>query len=224
MAHTTLTRTIWLVLAGTALAGGTASAGWRNWWSSEDADFPGSTQKDKYGRQWPPYYRPPGKEAKFVQQYHYSYYWPHPHYCEDRGLVRGPFNQQTANGWITETTLYSQHFDPNTNELNSAGKTHLEWILFQVPTSYRTVHIAPATSPEATQARVSYVQGLANEMVGNAAGGVPPILVRNYARPNTTPAQDIDLLRRRYLETTPSPRLPVNASSEASSTTGTSNM
>lgn len=205
-------------LAGMMLCGGMAKAGWKDWWSTEEEGFPGSTQKQKHGRYWPPYYRPQGKEAPLVHQYHYAYYWPYPHTCEDRDLVRGPIAQQNSNGWMTETTLYEHHFDPYTQTLNSAGRTHLRWILFETPMEYRTAFIAPADNAEMTQARLTHVQTVAAEMTGQAACPTPPIIVRNYGRPVLTPAQDIDLLRRSYLATMPVPRIQSSADSATGAT------
>ncbi|MFO1019486.1 MAG: hypothetical protein U0903_02120 [Planctomycetales bacterium] len=218
MSQHKLGRFLFCSMTGIMLCGGMANAGWKSWWTGEEEQFPGSTQKQRYDRQWPPYSRPQGKEAKLVHQYHYAYYWPHPHTCEDRETVRGPIMQQNMNGWMTETTLYEHHFDPYTQTLNSAGRSHLKWILFETPVEYRTAFIAPADNAEATQTRLTHVQTVASEMTAQAGCGTPPIIVRSYARPVLTPAQDIDLLRRSWLATMPVPRIQSSADSATGAT------
>lgn len=197
-----------LCLLGILCAVSTLTAGWRSY-EAQQEDFPGSTQKERKGLLWPPYPRPTGKEANFYRQYHYNKYWPHPHTCEDRAAVRNAMAQQRQEGWISETTLYDLHFDSATQQLNSSGIAHLKWILFETPHQYRTVHVAGGAVPEINQVRVTQVQQTASELLGAGSEGVPPVVIRKFARPSLTPAQDIDLLRRSWISGMPSPRLAV---------------
>lgn len=203
-----LTRVV-LSLVGLLCAVSTGMAGWKSYESNENDDFPGSTQKSKYNLLWPPYARPTGKEASFKRQYHYNKYWPYPMNCEDRASVRDAMAMQRQEGWISETTLYDLHFDPHTQQLNSSGITHLKWILYETPHQYRTVHVAGGPVAEVNQVRVNNVQQSATELVGTSGAGVPSVIIRPFARPYLTPAQDIDLLRRSWISGMPSPRLAI---------------
>ncbi len=56
---------------------------------------------------------------------------------------------------------------------------------------------------------MTQVQQAASELLGNGPEGVPPVVVRKFARPSLTPAQDIDLLRRSWVSGMPVPRLAI---------------
>jgi len=208
-----------LTLLGILCAASTVTAGWRSYQSEDSEEFPGETQKERKGLLWPPFARPSGKEARFARQYHYNKFWPYPHNCEDRNSVRAALAQQRQEGWISETTLYDLHFDPSTPQLNSSGVAHLKWILFETPHQFRTVHISGVASADINQLRTTQVQQAASELIGNGPEGIPPVVVRKFARPSLTPAQDIDLLRRSWISGMPSPRLAV-PDSEGNSSSG----
>lgn len=198
-----------LCLLGILCAASTLTAGWRSYQSGDSEQYPGVSQKERRGLLWPPFARPTGKEASLARQYHYNKYWPYPHTCEDRNSVRSAMAQQRQEGWISETTLYDLHFDPSTQQLTSSGISHLKWILYETPHQFRTVHVAGVASAEINQVRVTQVQQAASELLGNGPEGIPPVVVRKFARPSLTPAQDIDLLRRSWVSGMPSPRLAV---------------
>jgi hypothetical protein len=168
---------------------------------------PGARQIEYKGKLWPPFYRPPGKEAKFVHQYHYAHYWPYPQNCEDRSSVSNALNMQMANGWIEATTLFSYHFDPETHELNSSGLAHLEYILFRVPPQRRSVFVQLAPTPQVDQAHLASVQESVAGLLQN--NSVPPIALRR-ARAYGTSAEEVDLMSRKYMGVAPVPRLPIS--------------
>lgn len=171
---------------------------------------PGGRQILYKGKLWPPYPRPTGKEAKFLHQYHYAHYWPHPQNCEDRGNVRAALNSQVANGWIDATTLYEYHFDKTTNQLNSAGMAHLEYILYRVPSIHRSAFVQMSESPQVDQIRLANVQTSASTIL---QGDPLPSMALRRARAYGTSAQEIDMISRNYLSGTPTPRLPVSSGS-----------
>lgn len=163
----------------------------------------GGSQKEFRGKLWPPFPRPVGKEAGFFQQYHYAHYWPYPHSCEDQGSVRAALNMQASNGWVENTTLFAHHFNPDTNQLNSAGMAHLEYILFRVPGQYRTAFVQMSGSAQNDQQRVANVQASAGHL---SDGNLPPIALRR-ARAYGAPAAEVDVITRQYISSTPKPRL-----------------
>ena len=173
---------------------------------------PGGRQIQGRGLLWPPVPRPVGKEARLIDQYHYSHYWPHPHTCEDRNSILAVMNMQASNGWIEGTTLFNYHFDPKTNELNSAGVAHLEYILFRVPSQHRAAFIQISNSAQIDQQRVAHVQSTAGSLLQD--GSLPPIALRR-ARAYGTNAQEVDMISRKYIAGTPTPRLNGNAGSSS---------
>jgi len=169
---------------------------------------PGIRQRWWKGKPWPPQPRSVGPKASFTDQYHYSHYWPYPHTCQDRDIVRSALEQQVANGWVEQTTLYDQHFDLQTNELNAAGRRHLMWILLHAPPMYRAAYVATTETPELSQARLVNTQLAASQILG--AENTPPIMLR-ASIPQGASAQELDLIRRKWLSTLPDPRLDYTA-------------
>ena len=213
-----LRKSRWLLLPTLLLSlGGAVRAenGLTRWFSS-DCDYEtGSRKKYHSGREWPLAPRPEGPCEPYVQQYNTAHYWPDPYRWEDRASVRNNFSVQRNLGWISQTTLYEQHFDPTTNDLNVAGRQHLRWILLHAPVSRRITWVQSGNSSEISDVRLASVQQEASRISGN----VPPIMLRNTL-PVGTSAEEMDLIRRAYLESIPKPRIPVSPSGSSSVTGG----
>lgn len=185
-------------------------------WSERPA---GGRQIQYAGKCWPPFPRPTGKEQKCVHQYHYAHYWPHPQACEDISSVRNALNMQGANGWVEGTTLFNHHFNADTNQLNSAGIAHLEYILFRVPGQYRSAFVQMSNSPQNDQQRVANVQAAASTLLND--GNLPPIALRR-ARSYGAAAAEIDMISRQYISSTPTPRLGTTSSTGGASASSSS--
>lgn len=185
---------------------------------------PGGRQIEFKGKLWPPFPRPTGKEAKCLHQYHYAHYWPYPHSCEDISSVRAALNVQASNGWVEATTLFNHHFNADTNQLNSAGIAHLEYVLFRVPGQYRSAFVQMTNSPQSDQMRVANVQAAASSLLNDS--NLPPIALRR-ARSYGTSAAEVDMISRQYMSSTPVPRLGTTSATggggaSASSSSGAS--
>lgn len=180
------------------------------WFTSKEDSFPGSRQKVAHGKTWPLQPRPAGPAEPLVHRYHTAKYWPDPYRWEDRATVRDHLCAQTSAGWITATTLYDQHFDPITQDINQAGKLHLNWILLHAPASHRLAWVAAAGNSEDSQKRLLNVQA---EAAAIAGPNMPPVLLR-VAMPTGTSAHEVDLIRRAYLGSMPQPRIPFDTLSE----------
>lgn len=174
-------------------------------WYAMQANSPvGARQYEKKGKLWPPYPRPCGPELPCSQRYHAAHYWPWPYNCLDRQFVLEAAQIQEANGWLVETTLYEYHFNPDSNELTTPGKLHLQWILDSVPAAYRSVWVQQDEDPAVGQQRLNNVRAVANRLVSEA--NVPPIALRSATAPSR-PAIEVDTIRRHELETIPTPRV-----------------
>lgn len=204
-------------VAAQALAGGlTLSAGepypyTEEWWALRATDPPGARQLDKKGKLWPPYPRPVGEKQHWVHKYHHAHYWPHPYNCDDQAFVHNILQQQTDGGWVSATTLRSYHFESDTQELNSVGRDHLQWIVTSTPPHYRTVYVAQNFVPAEDALRQANVEKSIREIM--PAGGIPVILRPD--RYQGRPAEEIDQLRRLELQSIPRPRLFVIGSANA---------
>jgi hypothetical protein len=186
------------------------------WWPQCDS-LPGSRMKCHGGKQWPTVARPCGPSEPFAHRYHTNHYWPNPYRWNDRGSVRARIEACSSSGWMTATTLYEQHFDPETNLINEAGKIHLRWILMHTPSSRRTTFVQAGDAPVVSQTRQASAQAASAEILGEAC----PIVLR-VCQPLGTPAQEVDLIRRAYLSSWPVPRIATQSSGSASSGGGSS--
>jgi hypothetical protein len=132
--------------------------------------------------------------------------WPQPFSAPDRAAVRAPFVIQVANGWRRQNMLGEFHFEPSTGQLNEAGRLKVRWILLTGPEQHRLIYVHTADTGEETSARIAAVQQLAIQITPN---NVPPIMPTSISDEGW-PADDVDIIGRKFQATMPSPRLPAN--------------
>ena len=164
----------------------------------------GARQVTKKGKQWPPYPRPTGPANLPSHLYHAAHYWPHPYNCQDREYVRSLSGAQTSNGWITMTTLYDYHFDPDTHQLNASGRMQVRWILENAPARHRYTFVQRGIDQAASEVRLAAVKNEAVLLVGEEQA--PPVLLR-ITSPLGRPAEEVDALRRKERDTIVNPRI-----------------
>lgn len=197
------------VVTGTALcltAAAQAQDYVKDGWGHPQSDTPpGSRMHCKYGKAWPLQARPCGPSEPCIHRYHTAHYWPDPYRWDDRNDLRSILATQKNNGWITAMTLYDQHFDPATQQLNDSGRTHLRWILLHTPPQRRTTWVQAGENAGNSQARLASVQTEVANVVGSDA---PPVMLR-VCQSHGWSAQEADLVRRSYLSSMPQPRLAV---------------
>jgi hypothetical protein len=187
------------------------------WYQMRSQEPVGTRQVEWNGKLWPPYPRPVGPKMTCSNVYHAEHYWPWPYMCTDRNVVNDMTRMQEANGWLAETTLYDYHFNAESNELTVPGKLQLKWILENVPPSYRTVWVQQTEDPAISQQRMESVRAIASRLVSQA--NLPTIAFR----PGTAlgrPAIEVDTIRRKELETIPSPRVAFESGAANSSQGG----
>ena len=137
--------------------------------------------------------------------------WPEPFVVADRVTVRAPMVVMVQNGWRRENMLGEFHFDADSGQLNEAGRRKVRWIMTEVPVQHRTIYVHEADSSEATSARIVAVQQAATRYT--PVGELPVVLPTNIPD-NGWPADQVDLIGRKFQSSTPQPRLP------AATTTG----
>jgi hypothetical protein len=185
------------------------------WWAMRAQEPVGARQFECKGFEWPPYPRPHCPPMTWAHIYHAEHYWPWPYLCTDRQCVMDMTHAQEANGWLSETTLYEYYFNPETNELTQPGKMHLRWILDYAPANYRSVWIQQVDDAAAGQQRMNNVRLVATQIAG---ANLPPIQYR-VAMPPSRPAIEADTIRRKELQTIPTPRIPLPASAAGAAST-----
>ncbi len=212
-----------VVLAGLASIGlilpGCASGPFpfsQSWYADRANDPPGTRQIDSHGKLWPPVARPVGRKQTGLHAYHYAHYWPFPHNLDDRAYVENVFNIQAGSGWVTATTLHDYHFNPETQQLTDAGRSHLMWIAQSVPVQYRAVYIDQGLSRETDQLRVETSEEFYRDM--NIPD--PPVVLAVADDFQGRPAVEVDRIRQLELQSIPKPRLFYIGSATAGGTAG----
>ena len=175
-----------------------------SWYGQRASDPVGARQFYYKGKDWPPYPRPQGLSQIPTHIYHAAHYWPLPYCCEDRESVRQLIAAQEDAGWVSETTLYDYHFDPDSQQLNKSGQLHVRWILENAPSHRRTVFVQAADNNAGSQLRMANVQSELSEMV--PIDSIPPVSLR-VCRTLGRPAQEVDKVQRSDVESLPVPRI-----------------
>jgi hypothetical protein len=140
--------------------------------------------------------------------------WPEPFNGPDRAVTRMPFAIQVNNGWRRQNMLGEFHFDAG-GQLTEAGRNKVRWILTTCPQQHRFIYIHIADKNDITMARMASVQQVAAEITPD---NVPPITLTSIAE-GGAPADQVDLISRKYQATTPAPRLPAASSGDSSAGT-----
>lgn len=147
-----------------------------------------------------------------------SLVWPEPFLQQDREAVWAPLTTMVYNGWRDQNTLTDEHFKEGTAELNQAGRNKVWHIVSRVPDQFRAVFVLQGESPESTAERIAHVQQVAAELSTEAP---PPEVFETQTAPDNWPADYVNAVEGKFIESTPAPRLPeVSGSSSSSSSSG----
>jgi len=144
--------------------------------------------------------------------------WPDPFACPDRATVRAPFVTMVANGWRRQNMLGEFHFEAATGQLTEAGRLKVRWILTTGPQQHRLIYVHMANTNEETSARIAAVRQWATQIAPN---DLPPVLPTSISD-DGWPADQVDLIGRKFQATTPPPRLPATTSNGGSGGSGSS--
>ena len=184
-------------------------------WSYEDYEIrgqlpPGVRQMEYKGRKWPVAPRPVGPKPHMIHRYHTAHYWPHPYNAWDRMGVVALNQMQISNGWTDATTLYSYHFEAETNDLKQSGILHIQWVLQEAPACYQALYIQTSAEPGVNEIRKQLVQDAAMRLLAGEA--MPQITMRNTT-PSGRPAVEVDAIRNGELLSQPIPRIEYQSES-----------
>ena len=130
--------------------------------------------------------------------------WPEPFVGPDRATVRSPFAIQVANGWRRQNMLGEFHFEPGSEQLTEAGRLKVRWILTACPQQHRLIYVHIGQTDAETSTRIATVQKLAAQITPN---NVPPVMSTSIAD-DGWPADEVELIGRKFQATMPAPRLP----------------
>jgi hypothetical protein len=142
--------------------------------------------------------------------------WPDPFDCADRATVRAPFVTMVANGWRRQNMLGEYHFETGTGQLTEAGRLKVRWILTTGPQQHRLIYVHIAESNEETSARLAAVQQCVAQITPN---DMPPILATTIPD-DGCPADQVDMIGRKFQQSIPSPRLPATSGNSGTNGSG----
>ncbi len=132
----------------------------------------------------------------FWFDYRENQLWPEPYIEPDRQAARMPIEMMIANGWRRENTLNDHHFEKGSTELTEAGRLKVKLILTNVPPQYRSIFVERSIDLQVTSARIASVQQVASDYVLD--GEMPTVMQTQHSAVGW-PANDIDMMRRKYL-------------------------
>ncbi len=143
--------------------------------------------------------------TRFSTDYHRNNCWPAPFVQPDREAVRAPWAVMEHNGWRAYNTLAKQSFNEH-NQLTSAGRTKVRWIVTQAPVDRRSVYVLRGETPDATRDRLQSVRDAMTDVTG--ANMAEAMVVVTDRVPRTGGGDYMDMIDRKLRESIPVPVLP----------------
>ena len=131
--------------------------------------------------------------------------------------MRAPFALIVASGWERQNLLIDQYFEENGTRLTEAGKVRIRWILFEAPVEHRIIYVHRSIEPEETASRVLIAQPTASQVLHGQP--LPPIIESN-ASMEGWPAERVDIINKKFLQSIPAPVLPSNGAGGGGSSGG----
>ena len=130
--------------------------------------------------------------------------WPAPFVCPDRQSARAPFAIQVSNGWQKQNLIGDYYFTDNSGELSESGKLKIRWILLEGPSQHRDIFVHVGPTAEETAARLDAVRSYAMKAAPNNIAMISETTLTDAG----WPADRIDIISRKFMASTPDPRLP----------------
>jgi hypothetical protein len=151
------------------------------------------------------------------QGYERNRWWPQPFTDMDRSAVRNAFCINADHGYRKQNTLVDQLFDPESQQLNSAGEAYVRMIVTRSQVSRRELYVVRGPSEEATIARIDSVQQMVSKVVPR--GAMPNVTISDRV-PALSQGSITDAIRRQYDSTAPAPRIPPAQGASSGSSSG----
>ena len=138
--------------------------------------------------------------------------WPWPYVCPDRIAVREPFCIMVSNGWRRQNLLGPHHFNPNTNQLTTAGELRVQWILTQAPPERRNIFVERTLNQEANAERLAAVRDYGIKV---STDGREPLVAETTLMSEGRPASVVDATNVKFQQAMPAPVLPAATYNES---------
>jgi hypothetical protein len=138
--------------------------------------------------------------------------WPWPYVCADRVAVHEPFCIMINNGWRRQNLLGPHHFNPNTNQLTTAGELRVQWILTQAPPERRNIFVERTLNQESNAERLAAVRDYGIKV---STDGREPLVAETSLMSEGRPASVVDATNVNFQKSMPAPVLPAATYNES---------
>lgn len=144
--------------------------------------------------------------------------WPKPFACADRQLYFTVWNSMFESGMRCNCVFTGQHFDPQTHELNAAGKSKISGIFQNSPNAQKIALVQNSGPSDVVDARLRNLQAAIDQWYGSSAFS-EVALTDSY--PNHFAGRRVESINQQLFDNVPPPIIPVaSGTGSTTSTTG----
>jgi hypothetical protein len=109
------------------------------------------------------------------------------------------------NGWRRQNLLGAHHFNPDSNQLTTAGELRVQSIMTQAPVDRRNIFIERSLNVDANAARLTAVRDYATKV---STDGRTPLVEETFLISEGRPAAVVDATNIKFMQSMPAPVLP----------------
>lgn len=135
--------------------------------------------------------------------------WPKPFACQDRMAYYSVWDVMINQGYAQNCVLGSQHFKPESNELNQAGLLKIANLMQNMPSDRRNLLVARDGNDMLAQSRIDHVNQVVRTYHGHAAENM--MIGITDMQPAMMSGVQADAIAKGHLEGLPSPIIPVTS-------------
>lgn len=140
--------------------------------------------------------------------------WPRPFDCADRQLYFAMWDPMLEAGYRCNCVFTSAHFDPESNELNSAGRAKVQSIFQNNPVGQKVALVQNSGNGSVVDARLQNLQTTINRWYG--ADSFMDVALTEIAPLNFS-GQRAEIINQLLIDRTPPPVIPVASGTGATS-------
>lgn len=146
--------------------------------------------------------------------------WPMPFNCADRQLYHEIWNPMIESGIRWNCVFTAQHFDPDTNQLNSAGRAKIKGIFRNSPINQKMALVQNAGDSSVVEMRLQNLRNVIDQWYG--ADSFTEI-AKASEFPGSFAGSRAQSINFQYVEQTPPPMIPVASGTGSTSDVGVGN-
>jgi hypothetical protein len=140
--------------------------------------------------------------------------WPKPFVCHDRWACYAMLQMNVTCGWEVAHTLTDTHFDLESNQLNSAGKAKVAWIMQNAPQDQKGIFVYQAIPGGEVETRLDSVRQWTEQWYSHLG---PAHVAFTQRLPNNMSGAYSEAISLNYLQSLPTPALPSSTGSSLQS-------